>query len=153
MELTIILGPLITALVVFGLGRYLGKNGAFILCLVVNSLGLFFITLVGTPYLYAGQARTIYLGNWITLHHISVDWTFCFDGVAVTMALIVYVVGICVLIFTREYLSSDPYLISFYAYLQSFMAFMVFLVFGENFFILIFAWEGVGLMSFLLIGF
>jgi len=69
------------------------------------------------------------------------------------MLLIILGVSSVVHFYSIEYMFDDPHQNRFMAYLSLFTAFMVFLVTSDNFVVMFFGWEGVGLTSFLLIGF
>jgi NADH:ubiquinone oxidoreductase subunit 5 (subunit L)/multisubunit Na+/H+ antiporter MnhA subunit len=80
-------------------------------------------------------------------------WGFYFDPLATSMLLIVCGISSVVHFYSVGYMSSDPHLSRFLAYLSLFTSFMIFLVTADNFILMFFGWEGIGVSSFLLIGF
>lgn len=75
------------------------------------------------------------------------------DPLAVTMLLLINLIGLIVVVYSEEYMNQDPYVIKFMSYICLFIFFMVMLVCSTNLLHFFFAWEGVGLCSFLLISF
>ena len=84
---------------------------------------------------------------------ISLQWEFVFDSLSVVMCVVVTSVSFLVHIFSVDYMASDPYKIKFFSFISLFTFFMLVLVCSNNFLVLFLGWEGVGLCSYLLIGF
>ena len=78
---------------------------------------------------------------------------FFFDSFTLLMLLLIILIGFTVLIFSQNYLATDPFLIKFHSFIVLFLFFMYFVIAAENFMTLLLGWEGVGLCSFLLISF
>jgi NADH-quinone oxidoreductase subunit L len=83
----------------------------------------------------------------------TVNWGFYLDPLAVTMIVVVGTVSTLVHMYSFGYMGEDPHLARFMAYLSFFTFFMLMLVTADNFIQLFLGWEGVGLCSYLLIGF
>jgi NADH-quinone oxidoreductase subunit L len=109
-------------------------------------------------------ARTIVLGEWIppipavTLNGATpfhVPWQLMIDPLAAVMALVVTGVGFFIHVYAAAYMRGEPRgaYARFFSYLNLFCALMLLLVLGGNFIVLFVGWEGVGLCSYLLIGF
>ncbi len=153
MTITLIFIPLIGAILAGLFGRYLGKKGS----VLITSLGMLsnaFFTLILFYKVYSND--TIYLirlGNWINSGLFSVSWDFIFDNLTVTMLFVVNSVSAIVHVYSAGYMSNDPHLPRFMAYLSLFPFFMLFLVTADNLIQLFLGWEGVGLCSYLLISF
>jgi NADH-quinone oxidoreductase subunit L len=96
---------------------------------------------------------TIDFGRWFTLGELQVRWSFTFDALSLPMAMLVLTVSTITQVYSYWYLSSDPGLVRFQAYLNLFTFSMLLLVFAENLVVLFLGWEGIGLCSYLLIGF
>jgi NADH-quinone oxidoreductase subunit L len=96
-----------------------------------------------------GLARTI-TGD---VHDFRVTWVYQLDPLAAVMMFIVTFVGFLIHIFAVGYMSGDAGYYRFFAYLNLFMFMMLVLVLGSNFPMMFVGWEGVGLCSYLLIGF
>ncbi|MGH8649728.1 MAG: NADH-quinone oxidoreductase subunit L, partial [Burkholderiales bacterium] len=91
--------------------------------------------------------------TWITTGDISLEIGFLIDRLSATMMLVVSFVSLMVHIYTIGYMTDDPGYQRFFSYISLFTFFMLMLVASNNFLQLFFGWEGVGLMSYLLIGF
>ncbi len=87
------------------------------------------------------------------LSSISVGWTFAVDALTLTMLLVVTFVGTLIHVYAIGYMAGDPGYKRFFCYLNLFMTMMLTLVLGGNLLVMFIGWEGVGLCSYLLIGF
>jgi NADH-quinone oxidoreductase subunit L len=93
------------------------------------------------------------LGPWIQAGPFRADFAFSLDQLTLIMLLIVTGVGFLIHIYSIGYMAHEEGFWRFFAYLNLFMFFMLTLVLGENFLLVFVGWEGVGLASYLLIGF
>ncbi len=93
------------------------------------------------------------LFDWITVADLSVTMGFMVDRLTAIMLLVVTGVGSLIHIYSVGYMHGDPRFSRFFAYLNLFAAMMLVLVLGDNFLAMFLGWEGVGLCSYLLIGF
>ena len=93
------------------------------------------------------------LGNWFTSGALTVDWALRIDTLTVVMLVVVTTVSSLVHLYSIGYMAEDPGRPRFFAYLSLFTFAMLMLVTADNLVQLFFGWEGVGLMSYLLIGF
>ncbi len=100
----------------------------------------------GTPI-----AETLF--TWVGAADIKVDVALYFDQVSAVMCLVVTGVGTLIHIYSAGYMSHDKSFARYFAYLNLFLFFMLTLVLGKNLIMLFAGWEGVGLASYLLIGF
>ena len=96
---------------------------------------------------------TIDLANWMTSGTLSVEWSLRIDTLTVVMLVVVNTVSSLVHLYSMGYMSHDPYRPRFFAYLSLFTFAMLMLVTSDNLVQMFFGWEGVGLASYLLIGF
>jgi NADH-quinone oxidoreductase subunit L len=94
-----------------------------------------------------------YLAHWIRSGNFSVDFAFYLDQLSLVMLLVVTGVGFLIHIYSVGYMWDDPGYYRFFAYLNLFMFFMLTLVLASNYLLMFIGWEGVGLASYLLIGF
>jgi len=136
-------------------GRRLGRNGGWLATALV---GLAFAVSVGAllDLLAIGAEERVHvtrLFEWITAGSFSVDVAFRVDPLSITMALVVTGVGALIHLYAIGYMEHDPRIGTFFAYLNLFVAFMLVLVLADNYLLLFVGWEGVGLCSYLLIGF
>ena len=81
------------------------------------------------------------------------SFNFYLDGLSLTMMLIITGIGFLIHLYATGYMADDPDYSRFFAYMNLFVAAMLMLVLGDNLVVLYLGWEGVGLCSYLLIGF
>src|SRR5262245_58785285 len=91
--------------------------------------------------------------SWIVAGSFSVDVAFLIDPLSMVMSLVVTGVGFLIYVYFVGYMGHDPGYRRFFAYLNLFTFSMLCLVLGSNFLLMYLGWEGVGLCSYLLIGF
>ncbi|TDI12118.1 MAG: NADH-quinone oxidoreductase subunit L [Acidobacteria bacterium] len=84
---------------------------------------------------------------------VVVDWSFTLDPLSAVMILVITGVGFLIHVYSLGYMHSDPGYWRYFTYLNLFMGMMLILVLGSSFLVLFVGWEGVGLCSYLLIGF
>ena len=94
-----------------------------------------------------------YLAHWIRSGNFSSDFALYLDQLSLVMLLVVTGVGFLIHIYSVGYMWDDPSYYRFFAYLNLFMFFMLTLVLANNYLLMFIGWEGVGLASYLLIGF
>ena len=94
-----------------------------------------------------------YLAHWIRSGAFSADFALYLDQLSLVMLLVVTGVGFLIHIYSVGYMWDDPSYYRFFAYLNLFMFFMLTLVLANNYLVMFIGWEGVGLASYLLIGF
>ena len=84
---------------------------------------------------------------------LNVEWSYQLDALSSIFMLVVTGVGLCIFVFATGYMHGDPGFYRFFAYMGLFMFSMLVLVMGSNFLMMFVGWEGVGLCSYLLIGY
>jgi NADH-quinone oxidoreductase subunit L len=94
-----------------------------------------------------------YFAHWIRSGSFSVDFAFYLDQLSLVMLLVVTGVGFLIHVYSVGYMWEDPSYDRFFSYLNLFMFFMLTLVLAGNYLMMFIGWEGVGLASYLLIGF
>jgi len=94
-----------------------------------------------------------FVAHWIRSGNFSADFAFYLDQLSLVMLLVVTGVGFLIHIYSVGYMWDDPSYYRFFAYLNLFMFFMLTLVLANNYLLMFIGWEGVGLASYLLIGF
>src|SRR6202008_2614373 len=102
---------------------------------------------------FGHQDERIALFTWIISADLKVDWALRIDALTAVMLVVVNTVSALVHIYSIGYMAEDPYRPRFFAYLSLFTFAMLALVTSDNLAQLFFGWEGVGLASYLLIGF
>ncbi|MNK07587.1 NADH-quinone oxidoreductase subunit L [compost metagenome] len=149
--------PLIPLLgfIINGLGRnslsknligFIGSSVIFISFAI--SLGIFFE--LGAD---ANKSHEIFLFDWISAGSLHIPLSFLVDPLSSLMLLIITGVGFLIHIYSIGYMHSDEGFGKFFSYLNLFIFFMLLLVLGSNYIVMFIGWEGVGLCSYLLIGF
>jgi NADH-quinone oxidoreductase subunit L len=123
-----------------------------------GSVGLaaFFALFIGASFLMSpptGNAYTQHLWVWMESGGFRPEIAFYLDPVSLLMLLVVTVVGFLIHLYSVEYMRDDEGYARFFAYMNLFVASMITLVLANNLLLLYLGWEGVGLCSFLLIGF
>jgi len=113
-------------------------------------LGVFF-QLIGMPE--GDRSVDVVVYSWITAGTFSVDVAFLIDPLSTVMMLVVTGVGLLIHVYSIGYMGKDTCCVRYFSYLNLFMFAMLILVMGNNFLLLFVGWEGVGLCSYLLIGF
>jgi NADH-quinone oxidoreductase subunit L len=150
-----VFAPLLGSLVAGLLGRSIGDRAAIavvILCmLVAAALGpLACFQLVGGD----SDTSVVLLGNWIEAGRFHVTWALRYDTLSAVMVAMVTFVGMLIHVYSIGYMAHDTYpRYRFFAYLSLFTFSMLMLVTADNLLQLFFGWEGVGLCSYLLIGY
>jgi NADH-quinone oxidoreductase subunit L len=145
--------PLIGFLIAGLFGRQVGARGAGLITsglLVVTAL-LAWIVFVDVGA-YGNEAR-IRLFTWIAAGGLQVDWALRVDALVAVMLVVVTNVSALVHVYSIGYMAEDPHQPRFFSYLSLFTFAMLMLVTADNLVQLFFGWEGVGLASYLLIGF
>jgi len=153
MYLSILILPLLGSFVSGFMGRKIGVTGSHFItctCLILASvLATFAFYEVGI----CGSPVSISLVSWIDSEIMSISWEFLFDQLTVSMFIPVLYISALIHIYTTDYLSSDPHNQRFFSYLSLFTFFMLLLVSGGNYFVMFIGWEGIGVVSYLLINF
>ncbi len=98
-------------------------------------------------------AHIVTLWSWIPVGNLTIDFAFQLDQLSMVMLLIVTGVGSLIHLFSVGYMRADPGYARYFSYLNLFVVFMLVLVLGSSLPVLFVGWEGVGLCSYLLIGF
>jgi NADH-quinone oxidoreductase subunit L len=124
----------------------------------VGSIGLsFLVTIIaGWEFLQqpeSGKAYTQVLWTWVNVDGFAPQFALRLDALSLTMLGVITGVGFFIHLFASWYMKGDDSYDRFFSYMNLFVASMLFLVLGDNLLFLYFGWEGVGLASYLLIGF
>src|SRR5260221_2027001 len=120
-------------------------------CLLMISAALSWVTLVDVGFMHH-DAR-IALFPWINSGDLQISWALRVDTLTAVMLVVVNTVSSLVHLYSIGYMDEDPYRPRFFGYLSLFTFAMLMLVTADNLVQLFFGWEGVGLASYLLIGF
>ena len=148
--------PLLGSFLLGVTGRRLGKAG--VNALGVGSAGLSFAVALGVAAAFSRLAVSeipysqSYF-TWISAGSLQIDFSFHLDQLSLVMMLIVTGVGFLIHLYSAGYMAHEGGYYRFFSYLNLFLFFMLILVLAGNYAVMFVGWEGVGLCSYLLIGF
>jgi len=128
------------------LAPWIGIGSVGISALLVSLIGFEFLNGAMQPY-------RLVLGSWMAIDDLSVPFGFYLDALSMTMLFVVTGVGFLIHVYSAGFMESDPGYARFFAYMNLFVSAMLVLVLADNLVLLYLGWEGVGLGSYLLIGF
>ena len=146
--------PLIGFIIIGFFGKKLSKGlvgiigSGVIFGALAIAVGIFFELKNGVQKEY-----TVELFKWISAGKLSIPFSFLIDPLSSLFLLIITGIGFLIHVYSVGYMSHDEGFSRFFAYLNLFIFFMLLLVMGSNYLIMFVGWEGVGLCSYLLIGF
>ena len=149
----IILFPLVGGLINGLFGRRLRKPIAGIIATIMAVFAFAvaisqLIAVLGQP-----EGAIITVGNWVQVGDFIAPWAFQIDALSVTMMLVVTGIGSLIHIYAIGYMYEDEGFTRFFIYMNLFLVAMLVLVTAANYLVLFVGWEGVGVCSYLLIGF
>ncbi|GAB4519627.1 MAG: hypothetical protein OHK0046_28780 [Anaerolineae bacterium] len=155
----VILIPAVGAFINYFWGMRMGERASAIVGTTASALSfviaLLLFSYLGNNNYEAAVVNPPFLDSWIRMDSIGLDisWQLRVDTLSVTMMLFVTFVGTLIHLYSAGYMHGDPRFPRFFAYLNMFLMFMLILISGNNFLMMFVGWEGVGLCSYLLIGF
>ena len=147
--------PLAASIVNLLLGRRLGRAAGVLASVAVAAAfavsAVLAIRLLGVD----PEARlgTVHLFDWIAVGNLRIGADLRLDALSAVMILVVTGIGTLIHVYAIGYMDGDPRYGRFFAYLNLFVFFMLMLVLADNLLLMYLGWEGVGLCSYLLIGF
>lgn len=153
MTLLIITVPLFSSIAIFTLGRYLGQKGSVYLSIfsIMTSMLLGWKLLI--RYLEGNEEIIIKIYNWINNGMIDISINMVLDKYSIFMVMLITTITFVVITYSTWYMNEDPHKNRFLGILLMFAVTMLILVTSSNFFVMFVGWEGVGIMSYLLINF
>ncbi|WP_092343599.1 NADH-quinone oxidoreductase subunit L [Candidatus Ichthyocystis sparus] len=148
----IALSPLLGSILAFFPGKHCGRTFAHTVTILGVFVSLVFAVLI-SPQVLSGNTFHGIVYTWFFngINHFYVS--FFVDQLALVMIFVVTVVSLMVHVYSVGYMKDDPGYQRFFSYISLFTFFMLVLVVSDNLLQLFFGWEGVGLVSYLLIGF
>jgi NADH-quinone oxidoreductase subunit L len=153
----IIFAPLAGAAINWFVGRRLRNEKiiGFIACasVGVSTIIAFYLAFNSKGALVSKQPIFDHLWTWIQVGHFRADFALALDRLSGTYVLFVTFVGFLIHLFAVGYMHGDSGFYRFFAYLNLFMFAMLTLILADNFLLMFVGWEGVGLCSYLLIGY
>ena len=121
-----------------------------------GSVGLSFIAAIFIAFEFLASGEDYFVKEvwtWMSVGAFNPGFSFYLDGLSVVMMLVITGVGFLIHSYATGYMADDPSFSRFFSYMNLFVAAMLMLVLGDNLVVLYLGWEGVGLCSYLLIGF
>ena len=140
--------PLLGALLMLLIGRRLAHGLVSLIC-CGTILGSFAVAV--NMLLGLGEPVEVGLGSWIPA--LNADWAFLFDRLSGTFAVVITGIGLLIHVYSIGYMKEDAGYYRYFGYLNFFVFAMLLLVLANNYVLMFAGWEGVGLASYLLIGF
>lgn len=153
MDIIAVFAPLLGAAIAGLFGSRIGDRGAQLLTCGLMLLSGFFSILIFKTVVVDGETWTTEIFTWIDSGTFEVSWALRIDTLSAVMLLVVSNISALIHIYSIGYMSHDKSIPRFFSYLSLFTFFMLMLVTADNFLQMFFGWEGVGLASYLLIGF
>jgi len=149
--------PLISSILVTQVNNKQGKTNErfyiFNLLKILNIFSVILSTYSLVTFMQTGVVQILDLGVWISVLFLDVDFCLQFGSLSRMMLWLVSIITTCVIMYSMSYMKKDPNRATFLQYIFLFEWFMFILVLSSNFFVLVIGWEGIGLCSYLLIGF
>jgi NADH-quinone oxidoreductase subunit L len=153
---TVVFAPLVGAIICGLFNRYIGEKLAMFV-----ATALLFVSAACAATIFLGHwthsihlpPEPIHLFKWIDVGDMESDWSIRMDAISAVMMIVVTGVSSLVHLYSWGYMADDPHKPRFFAYLSLFTFAMLALITAADFMQLFFGWEGVGLASYLLIGF
>jgi len=155
MDTNLVLVLLLAPFLGFLFNVFLGKKAGKSIVGIVGTLSVA-ISFAVTLYLFVSTSQepvVINLFDWISIQRFDVSFGFLIDQLSIIWLLFVTGIGSLIHLYSISYMHDDEKMHSFFAYLNLFIFFMITLVIGSNLLMMFIGWEGVGLCSYLLIGF
>jgi NADH-quinone oxidoreductase subunit L len=145
--------PLVGFLILGLFGKNLSKTSAAVLAsgAVLSSFILAIILFINQ--LENGAAAPVKVFDWINSGSLNISFSFLIDPLSSIFLLVITGIGFLIHLYSAGYMHDDEGHNKFFSYLNLFIFFMLLLVMGSNFLVMFVGWEGVGLCSYLLIGF
>jgi NADH-quinone oxidoreductase subunit L len=134
-------------------GRHSSKKAITAIALVFSGAAFVMALIFAAGFSSAAAPYYFDLAHWIRAGSFQVDFSFYLDQLSLVMLLVVTGVGFLIHIYSAGYMWDDDGYYRFMAYLNLFMFFMLTLVLAKNYLVMFVGWEGVGLASYLLVGF
>ena len=153
MYLVVIFGPLFSLILFSCIYNIVSETVSIFFLFFSLILSLIFCIFLVYEVVFLNSFCLVELGTWFKLGNFNVKWSFFFDKLSVLLLFLIIFISILVHFFALDYLNGDPHLPRFLFLLTLFTIFMEILVTSGNIIQFFLGWEGVGLMSYLLINF
>src|SRR6188768_1903569 len=153
LALVLVLSPFLGFLINVFFGKSLGKTVSGIIGTVAVAISFVVTLILFNQITSTGKAIQVTLFDWIQISNLHINLGFLLDQLSILWLLFVTGIGSLIHLYSISYMHDDENMHKFFAYLNLFVFFMISLVVGSNLLVMFIGWEGVGLCSYLLIGF
>lgn len=153
LTILIVVAPLLGAILAGLFGKQLGQRGAHTCTILLMLVAFLLSAFVAKAILLDGVISNANVYTWVKSGSFQFNVGFYLDQLTALMLMVVTFVSLLVHVYSIGYMQGDPGYQRFFAYISLFTFAMLMLVTANNLFQLFFGWEGVGLVSYLLIGF
>src|SRR3954464_9921677 len=153
MYTAIVFLPLLGSAIAGLFGRFIGARGSELVTTLLLFVSAAFSCYAFYDDCFLGHGQVMRIAQWITSGDFEADWALRIDSLTAVMLVVVTGVSSLVHLYSIGYMADDPGRPRFFSYLSLFTFAMLAVVTANNFLQLFFGWEGVGLASYLLIGF
>ncbi|QTM69326.1 NADH-quinone oxidoreductase subunit L, partial [Buchnera aphidicola (Hormaphis cornu)] len=150
----IILFPLIGFLFLIALKTKISKNLSILIAIFTIGVS-FLLTLCLDLFFFLSHSAFLELKcwTWINCVNFKIDFNLLFDPLSLTMITMVTTIGLLIHVFSYWYMRLDEEIVLFFSFMNLFIASMLLLILADNLILMYLGWEGVGVCSYLLIGF
>ncbi len=145
--------PLVSFTVLYASQGRMGKAGVALLGVGSIALAAVHVFLIALSFPDHPEPVTVTVASWIDTGGFNPRFSFYLDGLALTMMMVITGVGFLIHLYSSLFMADDQDYSRFFAYMNLFVSAMLILVMADNLLLLFLGWEGVGLCSYLLIGF
>lgn len=145
--------PLVGFLIAGMFGRQIGDRASMFITSILVTIAGILSWIAFLDVTAAGNQYSVHVLSWVSSGDLSFNWAFKIDTLTAVMLIVVNTVSALVHWYSMGYMEDDPHKPRFFAYLSLFTFAMLMLVTSDNLVQMFFGWEGVGLASYLLIGF
>ena len=145
--------PLVGAAINGFFGKKFSRQAVVTVALLFSGAAFALVLFVASQFASLTTPHTEFLATWIRAGTFQADFSFYLDQLSLVMLLVVTGVGFLIHIYSVGYMWEEGGFYRFFSYLNLFMFFMLTLVLASNYLLMFIGWEGVGLASYLLIGF
>jgi NADH-quinone oxidoreductase subunit L len=153
MEVAAVILPLVGAVIAGLFGRFIGDRGAQLVTCALMLLAAALSIPIFVEVALSGGERHTEIFSWIVSGSLEASWAVKIDTLSAVMLVVVNCISALIHVYSIGYMHGDRSVPRFFSYLSLFTFFMLMLVSADNFVQMFFGWEGVGLASYLLIGF
>lgn len=153
LALVLVLAPFLGFLINVFFGKSLGKTVSGFIGTAAVAVSFIVTLVLFNQITSTGKGIEVTLFDWIQISNLKINLGFLLDQLSVLWLLFVTGIGSLIHLYSINYMHDDENMHKFFAYLNLFVFFMITLVIGSNLLVLFIGWEGVGLCSYLLIGF